>query len=78
MKRLVLMVMAAGTTLAGTAMPTKAELRKAQEMVSDVTAADVAALKVKSKTSAEVAAKHMELAIELVNIFNFNHLYVRF
>ena len=62
MKRLVLMVMAAGTTLAGTAMPTKAELRKAQEMVSDVTAADVAALKAKSKTPAEVAAKHMELA----------------
>ena len=62
MKRLVAMVVAAGAAVAAVAMPTKAELQKAQEMVSDVTAADVAALKAKSKTPAEVAAKHMELA----------------
>ena len=62
MKRLVVMVVAAGAALAAEAMPTKAELQKAQTMVNDVTAADVAALKAKSKTPAEVAAKHMELA----------------
>lgn len=62
MKRLVAMVVAAGAALAAVAMPTKAELQKAQAMVNDVTAADVAALKAKSKTSAEVAAKHLELA----------------
>ena len=62
MKRLVAMVVAAGAAVAAVAMPTKAELQKAQEMVNDVTAADVAALKAKSKTPAEVAAKHMELA----------------
>ena len=62
MKRLVVMVVAAGAVLAAVAMPTKAELQKAQEMVKDVTSADVAALKAKSKTLAEVAAKHMELA----------------
>ena len=62
MKRLVVMVVAAGAALSAVAMPTKAELQKAQEMVNDVTSADVAALKAKSKTPAEVAAKHMELA----------------
>ena len=62
MKRLVVMVVAAGVAVAAVAMPTKAELQKAQTMVNDVTAADVAALKTKSKTPAEVAAKHMELA----------------
>lgn len=62
MKRLVAMVVTAGAAMAAVAMPTKAELQKAQTMVNDVTAADVAALKAKSKTSAEVAAKHMELA----------------
>ena len=62
MKRLVVMVVAAGVVLAAVAMPTKAELQKAQEMVSDVTAADVAALKAKTKKPVEVAAKHMELA----------------
>ena len=62
MKRLVAMVVAAGAAVAAVAMPTKAELQKAQTMVNDVTAADVAALKAKSKTPAEVAAKHMELA----------------
>ena len=62
MKRLVAMVVAAGAAMAAVAMPTKAELQKAQEMVSDVTAADVAALRAKSKTPSEVAAKHMELA----------------
>ena len=62
MKRLVVMVVAAGAAVAAVAMPTKAELQKAQEMVTDVTAADVAALKAKTKKPAEVAAKHMELA----------------
>ena len=62
MKRLVSMVVAAGAAVAAVAMPTKAALQKAQKMVSDVTAADVKALRVKSKTPAEVAAKHMELA----------------
>ena len=62
MKRLVATVVAAGAAMAAVAMPTKAELQKAQEMVSDVTAADVAALKAKTKKPAEVAAKHMELA----------------
>ena len=62
MKRLVVMMVAAGAAVAAVAMPTKAELQKAQEMVSDVTAADVAALKAKTKKPAEVAAKHMELA----------------
>lgn len=62
MKRLVAMVMAVGTAMMASAMPTKAELQKAQAMVNDVTAADVAALKTKAKTPAEVAAKHMELA----------------
>ena len=62
MKRLVVMVVAAGAAMMTSAMPTKAELQKAQAIVNDVTAADVAALKAKSKTPAEVAAKHMELA----------------
>lgn len=62
MKRLVAMVMAVGTAMMASAMPTKAELQKAQAMVNDVTAADVAALKTKAKTPAEVAAKHIELA----------------
>ena len=67
MKRLVAMVVAAGAALAAVAMPTKAELQKAQTMVTDVTAADVAALKAKSKTPADVAAKHMELAAQAGN-----------
>ena len=62
MKRLVATVVAASAAMVATAMPTKAELQKAQEMVSDVTASNVAALKAKTKTPAEVAAKHMELA----------------
>ena len=62
MNRLVMMAVAAGAAMAAMAMPTKAELQKAQAMVSDVTAADVAALKAKTKKPAEVAAKHMELA----------------
>ena len=62
MNRLVAMVVAAGAAVAASAMPTKTELQKAQAMVSDVTAADVKALKAKTKTPAEVAAKHMELA----------------
>ena len=64
MKRLVAMVMAAGAALMAVAMPTKAELQKAQEMVTDVTAADVAALKAKTKTPTEVAAKHIDLATQ--------------
>ena len=67
MKRLVATVVAVGAAVAAVAMPTKAELQKAQAMVSDVTAADVAALKTKSKKPAEVAAKHMELAGEAGN-----------
>ena len=63
MKRLVMLV-AAGAAMAAAAMPTKQELQKAQAMVNDVTAADLAALKTKSKTPAEVAAKHMELAAQ--------------
>ena len=62
MKRLVAMVVAAGAALAAEAMPTKAELQKAQAMVSDVTASDVSALRKKEKTPADVAARHMELA----------------
>ena len=61
-KRLVVMVVAAGAAMVTSAMPTKAELQKAKAMVDDVTAADVAALKAKAKTPAEVAAKHVELA----------------
>ena len=64
MKRLVMTVVAAGAALTAAAMPTKAELRKAQEMVSDVTEADVKALKSGAKKPAEVAAKHMELAAQ--------------
>ena len=56
------MIAVASAAVAVSAMPTKAELQKAQELVSDVTAADVKALKAKTKTPAEVAAKHMELA----------------
>lgn len=67
MKRLVATVVAVGAAVAAVAMPTKAELQKAQAMVSDVTAEDVAALKTKSKKPAEVAAKHMELAGEAGN-----------
>lgn len=62
MKRLVAMMAVAGAAVASSAMPTKAELQKAQAMVNDVTAVDVKALKAKTKTPAEVAAKHMELA----------------
>ena len=62
MKRLVAMAVAAGAVMVTAAMPTKKELQKAQAMVSDVTAADVKALKAKTKTPAEVAARHMELA----------------
>lgn len=62
MKRLVAMAVAAGAALAAEAMPTKAELQKAQAMVNDVTAADVAALRKKEKAPADVAARHMELA----------------
>lgn len=62
MKRLVMTVVAAGAALAAVAMPTKAELQKAQEMVADVTESDVKALKSGAKKPAEVAARHMELA----------------
>ena len=67
MKRLVVMVTAAIATLEAVAMPTKVELQKAQAMVNDVTAADVAALKAKTKTPSEVAARHMELAGQVGN-----------
>lgn len=61
------MVVAAGAALAAVAMPTTAELQKAQAVVSGVTATDVAALKTKTKTPAEVAARHMELAKQTRN-----------
>lgn len=64
MNRLVMMAVAAGAAMAAMAMPTRQQLAKAQEMVSDVTAADVAALKAGTKKPAEVAAKHMELAAQ--------------
>ena len=64
MKRLVMTVVAVGAALAAAAMPTKKELQKAQEMVADVTEADVKALKSGAKKPAEVAAKHMELAAQ--------------
>ena len=64
MNRLVMMAVAAGAAMAAMAMPTRQQLAKAQEMVSDVTAADVAALKAGAKKPAEVAAKHMELAAQ--------------
>ena len=64
MNRLVMMAVTAGAALAAMAMPTRQQLAKAQEMVSDVTAADVAALKAGAKKPAEVAAKHMELAAQ--------------
>ena len=67
MKRLVAMIMAVGAAMAAVAMPTKAELQKAQAMVTDVTATDVKSLKTKTKTPAEVAAKHMELAGQAEN-----------
>ena len=64
MNRLVMMAVAAGAAMAAMAMPTRQQLAKAQEMVSDVTAADVKALKAGAKKPAEVAAKHMELAAQ--------------
>ena len=64
MKRLVALVAAAGAVLTAAAMPTKAELRKARARVTGMTAADVAALKSGTKTPAEVAAKHLELAAQ--------------
>lgn len=67
MKRMFVMVVATSVALATAAMPTKAELQKAQAMLSGLTAADVAALKAKTKTPIEVAAKHMELARQADN-----------
>lgn len=64
MKRLVMMAVAAGAALAAAAMPTKKELQKAQEMVADVTEADVKALKAGTMKPTEVAAKHMDLATQ--------------
>ena len=56
MKRLVMMVVAAGVAVVAEAMPTKANLQKAKELIDDVTAADVKALKAGTKKPAEVAA----------------------
>ena len=62
MKRLVMMAVAAGVAVVAEAMPTKANLQKAKELIDDVTAADVKALKAGTKKPAEVAATHMDLA----------------
>ena len=61
MKRLMAIGFACAIS-AASAMPTRKELAKAQEMVTDVTSADVKALKAGTKKPAEVVAVHMELA----------------
>ena len=61
MKRLMAIGFACAISAAA-AMPTRKELARAQEMVTDVTSADVKALKAGAKKPAEVAAVHMELA----------------
>jgi len=61
MKRLMAIGFACAISAAA-AMPTRKELAKAQEMVTDVTSADVKALKAGTKKPAEVAAVHLELA----------------
>jgi len=61
MKRLVVVGLACGA-MAASAMPTRKELTAAQEMVTDVTSADMRALKAGTKNPSEVAALHMELA----------------
>ena len=48
--------------LAATAIPTKRQLAEAQQIVKDLTADDIRALKSKQKTPGEVAGKHLDLA----------------
>lgn len=64
MKRMAAMVVAAGAALAVAAMPTKAELKVAKVRVTDMTAADVKALKSGTKKPSEVASRHLELAAQ--------------
>ena len=52
----------AAAALAATAMPTKRQLAEAQQIVKNLTADDLRALKTKQKTAGEVAAKHLDLA----------------
>ena len=58
------MAVAAGAALAAAAMPTKAELKAAKVRVTNMTEADVRALKAGTGKPAEVAARHLELAAQ--------------
>ncbi len=62
MKRLMTIGFACAITMVAVSMPTRKDLAKAQDMVKDVTSADIKALKAGTKKPAEVAAVHMELA----------------
>ena len=64
MNRLVAAAIAFACCLAAWAMPTKEELVQAQELVKDLTADDVRALKSGAKKPGEVAAAQMALADE--------------
>ena len=64
MNRLVAVAIAFACCLAAWAMPTKEELMQAQELVKDLTADDVRALKSGAKKPGEVAAAQVALADE--------------
>ena len=62
MNRLIVAAIAFACGLASYAMPTKDEIAQAQQLVNDLTADDLRALKAKEKTPGDVAAAHLDLA----------------
>ena len=62
MKKLMIAMVVLAATAHGLAMPTRAELSKAQPLVNDLTADDLRALKAKEKKPGDVAAAHLDLA----------------
>ena len=68
MNRLVAAAIAFACGLAAWAMPTKEELMQAQELVKDLTADDVRAMKSGAKKPGEVAVAQVALAGEVATI----------
>ena len=64
MKKLMIAMVALAAAAHVLAMPTKEELAQAQQLVNDLTADDLRALKAKEKTPGEVAAAQLALAGE--------------
>ena len=62
MNRLIVVAVAFACGLALYAMPTKQQLVQAQQLVNDLTADDLRALKSKEKTPGDVASAHLALA----------------